>query len=119
MMLADLNVEMVGQVVVADLDGEIDMSNANELGEALGRQVTNEALGLVVDLTEITYLDSAAIQIIYELRERLQTRGQQIRLVIAPDSPIADALRIAGVPAAVGSDDTRDAALHALGESMA
>lgn len=116
MALADLNVETVGQVVVAGLDGEIDMSNARELGEALSRQVTNDALGLVVDLTEITYVDSAAIQIIYELHERLQTRGQEIRLVVAPASPIADALRIADVPAAVGTDETRDAALHALGE---
>ena len=116
MALADLNVETVGQVVVAGLDGEIDMSNANELGDALSRGVSNEALGLVVDLTDITYLDSAAIQVIYGLRERLQMRGQQIRLVVAPASPIADALRIAGVPAAVGTDETRDAALHALGE---
>ena len=116
MALADLNVEVVGQVVVADLDGEIDMSNARALGEALSRQVNNEALGLVVDLTDISYVDSAAVRIIYGLHERLEMRGQQIRLVVAPASPIADALRIAGVPAAVGTDETRDAALHALGE---
>jgi anti-sigma B factor antagonist len=116
MALADLNVEVVGQVVVAGLDGEIDMSNAGELGEALSRRVTNEALGLVVDLTDISYLDSAAVQIIYGLRERLQMRGQQIRLVVAPGSAIAEASRIAGVSAAVGTDETRDAALRALGE---
>jgi anti-sigma B factor antagonist len=115
MALADLNVEIIGQAVFARLDGEIDMSNARELGEALGRQVSNEALGLVVDLTDITYLDSAAIQVIFELRERLQTRGQQIRLVVAPASPIVETLRISGVPAAVGTNETRDAALHALG----
>jgi anti-anti-sigma factor len=114
MELADLRVETVAQVVVAHLHGEIDMSNARELGEAITRQVSNEALGLILDLTDIAYVDSAGIQVIYELRERLQTRGQQMRLVVAPASPIADALRIADVLTAVGSDATLEAALHAL-----
>jgi anti-anti-sigma factor len=116
MELADLRVETVAQVVVAHLHGEIDMSNARELGEAITRQVRNEALGLVLDLTDIAYVDSAGIQVIYELRERLETRGQQMRLVVAPASPIADALRIAGVLTAVGSDATLEAARHALDE---
>jgi anti-anti-sigma factor len=116
MALADLDVEVVGEVVVGHLDGEIDMSNAAELGAVLSRQMANEALGLVVDLTDVTYLDSAAIQVIYELRERLQTRGQEIRLVVGPTSPIAEALRIADVPNAVGVYETRDASLQNLGE---
>jgi anti-anti-sigma factor len=116
MTLADLDIEMVRDVVVAHVDGEIDMSNANELGEALSRQMSNEALALVIDLTDVIYLDSAAIQVIFSLRERLRTRGQQIRLVVAPTSPITDALRIAGVPGAVGVHETRDAALRDLGE---
>jgi anti-anti-sigma factor len=114
--LADLNVETVGEIVVAQLDGEIDMSNASELGDALGRQMTNHAHGLVVDLTDVTYLDSAAIKVIYELRASFQTRGQEIRLIVGPTSPIAEALRIAGVPSVVGVDETRDQALQNLGE---
>jgi anti-anti-sigma factor len=116
MELADLRVETVAQVAVAHLHGEIDMSNARELGEAITRQVSNKALGLVLDLTDIAYVDSAGIQVIYELRERLETRGQQMRLVVAPASPIVDALRIADVLTAVGSDATLEAALHALDE---
>jgi anti-sigma B factor antagonist len=114
MELADLRVETVAQVVVAHLHGEIDLSNARELGEAISRHVSNEALGLVLDLTDIAYVDSAGIQVIYELRERLETRGQQIRLVVAPASPIADALRIADVLTAVRTDATLEAALHAI-----
>jgi len=115
MTLAELDVETVGELVVAHLDGEIDMSNATELGHALSRQMTNQALGLVIDLTDITYLDSAAIQVIYELRERLQTRGQQLSLVVAPTSPITEALRIADVTSAVGVYETREEALATVG----
>jgi anti-sigma B factor antagonist len=114
MALADLNVETIGQIVVARLDGEIDMSNAAEIRDAVSRRVSNEALGVVVDITDVGYLDSAAIQVIFELRERLRTRGQQIRLVVAPGSPIAETLRVGDVPAAIGSDDTLDAALRAM-----
>jgi anti-sigma B factor antagonist len=115
MPLADLNVEMVGQLVVARLDGEIDMSNAGELGEALGRQVSNEALGLILDLTDVHYLDSAGIQVIYELREQLETRGQEIALVVAPESPIDGALRVAGVASVLGVAATLDEAMSNTG----
>jgi anti-sigma B factor antagonist len=116
MALAALNVETVGAIVVAQLEGEIDMSNASELGDALRRETTNHAHGLVLDLTDVTYVDSAAIQVIYELRESFQTRGQEIRLVVGPASPIAEALRVADVPSAVDVYETRDAALENLGE---
>jgi anti-anti-sigma factor len=112
--LADLTMETIGQVVVARLEGEIDMSNAGEIGDTLGRQVVNEALGLVLDLTDVGYLDSAAIQIIFELREGLRTRGQLIRIVVVPGSAAADALRVAGVPAAIGIDETVTDALRTM-----
>jgi anti-sigma B factor antagonist len=75
MALADLSVEAVEQAVVARVDGEIDMSNASELGTTISRQVPNEAAALVVDLSDVGYLDSAAIQVIYELHERLRSRA--------------------------------------------
>lgn len=109
--LADLNVEMVGQLVVARLDGEIDMSNAGELRDALSRQVSNEALGLILDLTDVDYLDSAGIQLIYELREQLETRGQEIALVVASESPIDGALRVAGVASVLSIAETLDEAM--------
>jgi anti-anti-sigma factor len=112
--LADLSFENVDHVVVARLDGEIDMSNARELGEAVGRQVSNEALGLVLDLGAVEYLDSAAIQVVYELRERLRVRGQQLKLVVTADSPIAEALRLADVQRVVGASETLDGALRSI-----
>ncbi|HEX7301163.1 MAG TPA: STAS domain-containing protein [Solirubrobacteraceae bacterium] len=114
MPLAELTTDTVGRVVVARLDGEIDMSNAGEIGDALNRHVVNDSLGLVVDLTEVVYLDSAAIQVIFELREGLRTRGQLIRLVVVPGSAAADTLRVAGVPAAIGVDETVAAAMRKI-----
>jgi anti-anti-sigma factor len=99
--LARLAVRRSGDVVVAEIAGEIDMSNAADLRNALVAELAHESTGLVVDLTGVTYLDSAAIHVIYELRERLAGRALALRLVVPPDAPTFEALRLTGVPDAV------------------
>jgi anti-sigma B factor antagonist len=112
--LADVSFSADGNIVVASLRGEIDMSNAGELGETIGRRLTNEAHALVLDLSAVEYVDSAGIHVIYDLHERLRNRGQDIRVVIAPGAVIAEALRLADVPTAVGAAESVDAALISL-----
>ena len=97
MRIADLSIETRGPVVLARLSGDIDMSNVGQLRDELSRATRNDALGLVVDLSEVEYLDSAGIQLIHRLREGLRTHGQRMRLVIPPDSIIRGTLRLAGV----------------------
>ena len=101
--LADVHFETIDRVVVARLEGEIDMSNASELGTAITARVPSDALAVVLDLGAVDYLDSAGIHVVFDLRERLTRRGQEIRLVVAPDSPIAATLRYADVPGTIGA----------------
>ena len=109
--LARMNVRRSGTVVIAELSGEIDMSNATELGAAMLAQLrAGESLGLVIDLSGVTYLDSAGIHVIYGIRERLRTRGMKLRLVVPPSALIMDALRLTGVTEAVPVDDGADEA---------
>ena len=112
--LADVHYETLDGVLVARLEGEIDMSNADELGTAITARVRSDALALVLDLAAVDYLDSAGIAVLYELRERLRLRGQQIRLVLPADSPVATALRYADVPRTIGAADTVQAAIADL-----
>jgi anti-anti-sigma factor len=83
-----------GDVVVARLGGEVDLSNASEVGDELTAAVPNSALGLVLDLTATEYLDSSGIHLVFELAERLQRRQQQLRVVVPPGAPIRRVLRI-------------------------
>jgi anti-anti-sigma factor len=112
--LADLEFEVTDRVVIAHVDGEIDMSNADELGNAFSMRLTNDALGLVVDLLEVDYIDSAGIHLIYALRERLDNRGQQLKLVVAPEAAISEALRIADVSRTVEAFETVEAARQSI-----
>jgi anti-sigma B factor antagonist len=112
--LADIQFETIDNIVVARLEGEVDMSNADELGAAITARVSSDALGLVLDLEAVDYLDSAGIHVLFDLRERLTRRGQQIRLVLAPDSPTSTALEYAGVQRTLGASETVPAAVAEL-----
>jgi anti-sigma B factor antagonist len=116
MRLADLRIETVGRVVVARLEGEIDLSNATELGGVIADRVPNEALGLVIDLTKVDYVDSAGIHVLFDLRARLRNRGQEIALVVQPGAEIFEALRIAYLPGVVGVFDNLDSATQSIAD---
>ena len=111
MRLADVHFRTRGRAIVASLTGEVDLSNAASIGDALTETVPNHALALVLDLSGVDYLDSAGIQLLYRLREELRVRGQVLRLVIPGSSPANDALRLAGVARHVDTADTVDGAL--------
>ena len=114
--LADMELETLAGVVVARLEGEVDMSNASELGAAITARIPSDARGLVLDLNAVGYVDSAGIHVFFELRERLTRRGQDIRVALADDSPVATALEYAGVQRALGAAATVRDAIKTLEE---
>lgn len=68
-------------VRVVSLDGDVDIVQARGLRERLLGAIRNEDLGLVVDLTRTTYIDSVGVSLLFELAERLAER--QLRLAVA------------------------------------
>jgi anti-sigma B factor antagonist len=112
--LANLHHETIDSVVIAEISGEIDMSNTNELRMALSSMTSNDALGLVVDLSELEYIDSAGIQLVYRLRDSLRSRGQQFRLVIPRDSVVYRTLKLAAVQPGSEMVETLEAAREAF-----
>jgi anti-sigma B factor antagonist len=111
MRLADIQFRSHGDAMIARVTGEIDLSNAGQIGAALERGTPNHVHALVLDFTGIDYLDSAGIQLIYRLRERVRARGLTLTLVISKRSPSHDALRLAGVTGHVMIVPTVDEAL--------
>jgi anti-anti-sigma factor len=114
MKLADLEVSKDGDIVLARIVGEVDMSNAEELRAALATAVPAEAKGLVLDLSALDYLDSAGIRMIYHLSEAVRARRQTLEVVVPRGSMVADVLRLAGVADYVGAIETVDEALGRL-----
>jgi anti-anti-sigma factor len=108
---AEIAVERTGDTVVARLTGEVDMTNAGYIGDELTRAVPNEALGLVVDLTGTRYLDSAAVELLFELARRLARRRQQLSLALPDSSPLRRVLLLTDVQSAAPIHETVEEAL--------
>jgi len=104
-------------VVVASLTGEIDLSNATEITDALLGGVPNEALGLVIDLSDVSYLDSAGVRMLAELEHRLGWRAQALRVVAPEASRSRRVLAIAGLERVLSMDTTVEAARTGVEES--
>jgi anti-anti-sigma factor len=94
---ADLDFERRELAVVATLSGEVDMTNAEYVRDEITGQVPNDAHALVIDLSGTQYLDSAAIELLFELSRRLGRRRQQLRLVVPEESPLTRLLTLTDV----------------------
>jgi anti-sigma B factor antagonist len=109
--LAQIAVERHGGTVVARLSGEVDMTNAARVREQLLDAVPNDVLALVIDLDDCRYLDSAAIEVVFDLARRLARRRQELRLVVPDSSPLARVLVLTDVNSVAPVHATLEAAL--------
>lgn len=89
-------VEMVNDTPVARVSGEVDMSNVRMIEERIGGSVSNKAFAVVVDLTDVTYLDSAGIRLLYQLDSRVQSRQQRLVIVVPLHAAINRTLEASG-----------------------
>lgn len=111
--LARVAVERRGRAVVATLTGEVDLSNAATVEDAVTGAV-DSVTGLALDLGGLSYLDSAGLALLSRLAGRLAGTAGGLRLVVPPEAVVHRTLRISGLAAAIPVDDTVDAALAAL-----
>ena len=108
---AEVAIERRGGTVIAHLSGEVDMTNAPRVRDELLASVPNDAMALVVDLDGCRYLDSAAIEVLFDLARRLGRRRQELRLVLSPSSPLVRVLTLTDVQSVAGVHETLDSAL--------
>jgi anti-anti-sigma factor len=108
-------VEITGDenVQVASLSGEIDISNAEEVTRTL-TQMPNTLYGLIVDLSKLTYLDSAGVRMLYDLGNRLSVRSQSLVVVSPSGRSPRRVLELTGVPQRIRVVETLAEANEAL-----
>ena len=89
------SVEKREGATVVSLAGELDLYNAEDVRAALLECCANEPGVLVVDLAEVTFIDSTALGVLIEARSRLADR-QGFRLA-APGPETRRALEVSGL----------------------
>jgi anti-anti-sigma factor len=79
------------------LGGEIDMSNAAAVEDEIDTAITNQVTAVCIDLSDVTYLDSAGLRILFALAARLPTLQIDLELVAPTDSPAHSVMEISGL----------------------
>jgi anti-sigma B factor antagonist len=97
--------------------GELDISNVGALEEA-AFDLPNEWLGVVLDLSAATYIDSSTLGLLFKLQHSLQRRGQALSVVCTPGSSARRVLELTGFGRQFACQANRDDAIAAIREAV-
>jgi anti-anti-sigma factor len=78
------------------LSGEIDLANAVAVEDEIREAVSTQPTAVSVDLTDLTYMDSAGIRILFALASRLQALRIVLELIVPIDSPTRRLIELSG-----------------------
>lgn len=112
--LASVAVERHGDAAVARLAGEVDLSNATAVEDAVTGGLAG-ARAVVLDLGGLRYLDSAGLALLSRLATRCGEDSTALRLVVPAGAIVRRAIAVSGLDTVVPVDETLDAALATLG----
>jgi anti-anti-sigma factor len=107
-------VEYHDAVGVVSIAGEVDIVQAHALRDRLLGAVRNEDLGLVIDLSGATYIDSVGVSLLFELAERLGERQLKLGVVLPSDGLVERVLTIVDLRSVAEVRPTVDDALSAI-----
>lgn len=109
---------MNGQgVVVVPLSGELDIVRRPSLTQELLSAVDNRDVGLVVDLTDVSYIDSAGVHVLFEVAEALSERQLKMAVVVPEGTLVERVLKIVDLASAASLHRDVEAAVRAASES--
>lgn len=78
------------------LSGEIDLANAAAIGDEICAAVSHMPTDVSVDLTHLTYMDSAGITVLFALASRLNARQIVLQIIVPLDSPTRRLIELSG-----------------------
>jgi anti-sigma B factor antagonist len=90
----DVEISRQANIVVARLDGEVDLANAPLLSTQMMEAVGHDGLGLVVDLSRVRYIDSVGVQMLFSLLGTLQASRQAVAIALDEGSPIRKVIKV-------------------------
>ena len=109
--LVELEIEERAEVVIARMTGELDIAGAPATGDRIHAAVPASARTLVVDLSELDFIDSSGVAMLFGLARRLGSRRQELRVVSGRGHPVSRVLEIVEFDRAAPVHDSLDEAL--------
>jgi stage II sporulation protein AA (anti-sigma F factor antagonist) len=103
---------------VVTLSGEADLSTAAELSEALTRQVASGPQHLTVDISGLSFADSASVRTLVGAGRAMKDRGGTLELT-NPQPAVTRLLSLMGVDQMITVRAAADAGSHTEGAEPA
>ena len=88
-----VNFSTVGDAEVVSLTGEIDLANSGEIGKAIVTRI-RDAGPVLIDLTTVSFLDSAGVRLLDALVGDLAALDRHARLVVGERGVARTTLRL-------------------------
>jgi len=79
------------------LSGEIDLENASTVDEQICAAVSGQPTAVSVDLTNLTYVDSVGIRLLFDLASHLQKSNIALSLIAPFESPARRLIQFSGL----------------------
>ena len=110
-----IRVDHRGSVGVVRVGGEVDIIQAHGLRDHLLGAIRNEDLGLVIDLSDASYIDSVGVSLLFELAERLGERQLRLAVVFPEDGLVERVLTMVDLRSVAEVHRSLEDALSSLG----
>jgi anti-sigma B factor antagonist len=101
-------------VVVLVASGEVDASTVADLGAAIDAAITGHTRHVVIDATDISFIDSTGITALVAGQRRLNRGRRRLAIGAAKDTPTGRALAMSGLDRQLEVHGSTDAAVAAL-----
>lgn len=94
----DVQEEGGGRVQIV-LDGEIDLANVTDVENQIHAALHNQVTVVIVDLTDVDYIDSAGVRLLVKLASRLRILRIDFRINVPADSVARRVVELTGLEA--------------------
>ena len=109
-MEVQVSTEDLGDRTVVRVAGEIDIASADRLRDRIGQLLADGRTDLVVDLTQVTFMDSTGLGLLVGALKRVRLAGGRLELVVDSER-LLKVFRITGLLQVFSIHETLDAAL--------
>lgn len=78
----DTSVETIDGYMVIHVAGEVDLASAPVLDEQIAALMANEPAQLVIDLSDVTFMDSTGLGVLVKALKRSRETGTQLDVIV-------------------------------------
>ena len=90
-----------GSTLWITLAGEIDLDNSAWLDERIRGAIVPAVDQVVLDLSEVAFMDSSGLRVVLKLADRLHERRRELILVVPSEGVVRRVLTVSGAEAQV------------------